>query len=247
MVDLYICRPNRTDSVRSIIYPQTSFAMKRISTVLLFTVLLSLANGFSQTDSLVLFTKPGCSNCNAAKQQLHQNRIAFAEHSLESDNNGRRMLQILAKAGYKERIYLPVIMLNNTLYHPAYQNDTGLVSIALPDVVDSLVARQKRGAIHLPIEAVAKRTEAPTVAEHSAECEVNASTFYLISSAFATQPEAKAEMNRLIKEGYIYAGFLQSKGMYQVYSKFFFDKAMAESELQRTKLEKPTSYLIEVK
>ncbi|MFZ4456741.1 MAG: glutaredoxin family protein [Bacteroidales bacterium] len=219
--------------------------MKRIATVLLFTVFLT--NGFSQTDSLVLFTKPGCSNCNAAKLQLHQNRIAFKEHSLESDNNGRRMLQLLAKAGYKERIYLPVILLNNRLYHPAYQSDTGLATMALPDVVDSLVARQKRGALHLPIEIAAKRTETTAAIEHSAECEVNASTFYLINSTFATEPEAKAEMNRLIKEGYIYAGFLFTKGKYQVYSKFFFDKAMAESELQRAKLEKAASYLIEVK
>ena len=218
---------------------------KRI--ILLLVAILSFQGAFSQADSLVMFTKTGCANCQAAKLQLHQNRIAFKEYNLESDVHGRRMLQLLAKAGYKERIYLPVILLNNKLLHPAFQRASGLATVALPDVVDTIVSRQKRGEIHLPIETNLKTNETISAEAHTADCEINASTFYLISAEFESELEAKKEMDNLIQSGYIYAGFLFSKGKYQVYTKFFFDQSMANAELQRVKQSGGSAYLIEVK
>ena len=110
---------------------------------------LNFTNGYAIQDSLVLYTKPGCSTCHAVKQVLQQSGIYYIEKSLDKTEFASEMLHKLSATGYHNEISLPVIFLNNKLYHPAYVSDTGLVSIPISDVVDSIRNKFRRGELNL--------------------------------------------------------------------------------------------------
>lgn len=215
---------------------------------LFFCLFLSFwCNAYAQRDTLELFTKIGCSNCQAAKQQLHQSGISFVEHGLADNENGRLMLQRLASAGYKDKIYLPVVFLNKRLMHPAFQSDTGLVSLPLPTVIDSVVLNFLRGKLHFPVVNNVNQSQEDLPLVKESDCEVKTTPIYLICANHSTEKEAKLAMNQLINEGYAFAGIVYHQKLYRVYSKFFFDKEIANSELLAARKSSKIAYLLEVK
>lgn len=210
------------------------------------TFLLCIDNVQAQQDTLLLFTKPDCSNCQATKQQLLQSGINFIEKTLNESENAKIMLRKLSATGYKDKIYLPVMFLNNKLYHPAYQSDTGLVSLSLPTVIDSIKNKYRRGELHLATLKSTVQTTTSNQLQHDSDCEVKASPIYLICADFSIEDEAKEAMNKLINNGYSFAGIVYYKNLYRVYNKFFFDRILADSELIHTQETFKTSYLLEL-
>ena len=216
----------------------------KISLILLFV--FQLANGYAvqQQDTLLLFTKPGCSNCHATKQVLTQSGISFIEKSLDKDANAAEMLSRMAALGYKQSIYLPVIFLNNKLYHPAYQADTGLVALPLQDVVDTIRMKFQRGELNLPLMDKKKMLSMPEQAEATSDCEVKTSPIYLICSVYDKEDDAKVLMNKLLTGGYPFAGMMYYQNKYRVFTKFYYDQAQADSELAGIKKEYDKAYLL---
>ena len=53
-------------------------------------LLLCMQNVNAQQDTLLLFTKPDCSNCQATKQALRQSGISFFEKSLDDSENAKK-------------------------------------------------------------------------------------------------------------------------------------------------------------
>ena len=211
---------------------------------LLFTI-----NAFGVQDSLVLYTKPDCSNCRATKLILHRSGITYTEKSLDNTANATEMLNKLAATSYHHDIFLPVIFLNNKLYHPAYRSDTGLVSISLENVVDTIKYKYQRGELKLPAYDSTASIATEQTAQHagsSSDCEVKTSAIYIITSEFNTETEAKLEMNKLINLGYSFAGFIFYQNKYSVYCKFFFDYGSANTELNLIRNKYLKAYMMEV-
>ena len=221
--------------------------MNRISLTLCFFALFifNSTNGYARQDSLLLYTKPGCSNCQAAKLALRQSGISYAEKSLDNNDFASEMLHKLSTVGYHEKIYLPVIFLNNKLYHPAYKSDTGMVSIPLQDVVDSIKKKFQRGELNLPIAKLEtpNNNELPIA---SSDCELKTTPIYLICANYNTEEEAKTVMNKLISGGYIYAGIVYSQKQYRVFCKIFTDYGVANSDLNVMKKTYKDAYLLEM-
>ncbi|MEI7504920.1 MAG: glutaredoxin [Paludibacter sp.] len=207
---------------------------------------LLVQNATAQQDSLLLFTKPGCSNCQATKTALHQYGINFIEKNLENNENATIMLRKLSVAGYKNKIFLPVIFLNNKLYHPAFRTDTGLVELAISDVVDSLKLKFRRGELHLAIskkqQVVAKNEQE----QLTSDCELKTNPLYLICTSYNSENEAIIAMKKLIANGYPYAGIVLFQNQYRVYSKFFLDHSVANSDLIEARKIFNNAYLLEL-
>jgi len=216
----------------------------KITLILLFV--FQFANGYAvqQQDTLLLFTKPGCSNCHATKQILTQSGISFIEKSLDKDANAAEMLSRMAAIGYKQSIYLPVIFLNNKLYHPAYKADTGLVALPLQDVVDTIRLKFQRGELNLPLLDRSKVTTQPEQAVAPSDCEVKTSPIYLICSVYEKEEDAKVLMNKLLTGGYPFAGMMYYQNQYRVFTKFYYDQAQADIELSALKKEYDKAYLL---
>jgi len=81
---------------------------------------------------------------------------------------------------------------------------------------------------------------------NSSDCELKVSPIYIICDNFKTEEEAKASMNKLISNGFIYAGIIQYQNQYSVFSKFYFDKSSASSELIEIKKTFSKAYLLEM-
>jgi len=196
-------------------------------------------------DSLLLFTKPGCSNCHDVKRILTKSGIYFTEKSLANEANAAEMLRKLAIAGFKRDIYLPVIFMNNKLYHPAYRNDTGLVSIPLQDVVDSIRIKHRKGQLNFAPVAKEPVEAKVVVPEPVSDCEVKVTPIYLVCAEFSAELDAKALMDKLILGGNSFAGMVSSQGKYKVFTKFLYNKSTAELELAELKKTYSNAYLLE--
>jgi glutaredoxin len=222
--------------------------MNRFSSItcLIIVFFFSFTKGYAVQDSLVLYTNPGCSNCKAVKQALQQSGIYYIEKSLEKNVFATEMLHKLSANGYHKEIYLPVILLNNKMYHPAYKSDTGLVSIPLQDVVDTLRNRFRRGELNVHGVNAAYSTNTTGSSSTNSDCQVKASPIYLVCSTFDTEAEAKAAMNKLISSGYTFAGIILYQNKFRVFSKFFYDQTSANSELNEMMKSFTNAYLFEM-
>jgi len=213
---------------------------------LAFLFVFQFSNGYAvqQQDTLLLFTKPGCSNCHATKRILTQSGISFIEKSLDKDVNAAEMLSRMAAIGYKQSIYLPVIFLNNKLYHPAYKVDTGLVSLPLQDVVDTIRMKFQRGELNLPLVDTKNVSNQPEQAEATSDCELKTSPIYLICSVYDKEEDAKVLMNKLLAGGFPFAGMMYYQNQYRVFTKFFYNQAQADIELNIIKKGYEKAYLL---
>jgi glutaredoxin len=221
--------------------------MKRINLALcLFLMMVSCVGEINaQNDSLLLFTKPDCSNCQATKRQLTRAGIAYKELNLNDDQNPPIMLKKLAEKKYKGKIFLPVIFMNKQLYHPVYESKKGFEEMPLGDVVDTLLFKQKTGQLHF--SKLANIKVAPLEATvHDADCEITTGPVYLICYDFETVKEAQESMSNLVKQGYSFAGMLFQDGRFKVYCKLFLDKKMAESELTHMQQSFKNAYLFQM-
>ena len=218
----------------------------RILFVALF--LMMGINAYAAQDSLLLYTRPDCSNCRATKLLLQRSGISYSEKSLDNARYATEMLRKLAATGYHKEIYLPVIFLNNKLYHPAFRTDTGLVSVPLENVVDTIKYKYQRGELHLPAynSAEAVLTENTQHSSSSSDCELKTSAIYLITAEYSTESEAKTEMNKLINSGYSFAGMIFYQNQYKVFCKFFYDFGAANTELNLLRNKFPKAYMMEV-
>lgn len=199
----------------------------------------------AQQDSLFIYTKASCANCKAVKQHLLQNKINFIEKDLADNNNAMEMLDKLEAAQYHQQIILPVIFLNKRLYHPAFQTKKRLEPVAIPYVMDTLVNQMRRGELHLPsLQLAHKESEA---SEQESDCDIQIDPICLVVAGFQTEPEAKALMSKLIKDGYIYAGIVYSSNQYRVYNKIFLNRDIATKELENERKIFKDGYLLEIK
>jgi glutaredoxin len=221
--------------------------MKRINlAICLFFMMVSCVGEMNaQNDSLMLFTKPDCSNCQATKRQLTRAGIAYKEMSLNDDVNPPIMLDKLEKKKYKGKIFLPVIFMNGKLFHPVYETQKGMLELPLGDVVDTLLLKQKTGQLHFP-KLINVKVAPLDATVHDADCEIKSGPVYLICYDFDTVKEAQDSMNKLVKQGYSFAGMLFHQGKFKVYCKLFLDKSVATSELKHMQETFKNAYIFEM-
>ena len=206
----------------------------------------SVSTLFSQKDTLLLYTRPGCSNCKAAKLDLHRNNIPFFEKSIDIPENGAEAMRKIQALGFKNEIHLPVIFLNNKMRHPGVQVKDSLKPVEIDVAVDSIKSMFRRGALNLASPPQAKDTVISKPILES-DCDVKpVTTYYLICATYVSESDAKDAMNRLIKAGYTYSGIVLSGGIYKVYNKLFYEKAAAEVALEDAKKIFREAYLQEV-
>ncbi len=213
----------------------------------IFSIILligSILNSYAVQDSLILYTKPDCSNCHAVKKVLNKSGIPFIEKTLSNDLNAAEMLKKLEISGFKGDIYLPVIYLNTNLCHPAYAVNNKLISLPIEDVIDTLRLKFYNKEINLSSTNQVKSE----IVEPSgnSDCEMKVPLQYLICKIFDKEEDATKEMNSLINKGYIYAGYLRSKNKFSVFSKFSYDKSALETELNEIKKIYSDAYIVEI-
>jgi len=80
-------------SIISLFYYKAT--MKNLFFVIIFSFLSNSI--FSQTDSLIIFTKKNCSNCTFVKKQFSGNSINYVEFKLEQRENADLMLNKLSE------------------------------------------------------------------------------------------------------------------------------------------------------
>lgn len=222
--------------------------MNKLKFAICFIVLciVAFSNVYAVQDSLFIYTKPGCSNCHSAKQALEQSGIPFIEKSLDNKENAAEMLHKISVAGFHDKIYLPVIFVNHKLYHPAYSTDTGLVSVPLSDVVDSIKNKYQRGELNLPAVSQPNTTPTAETVAASSDCEVKVPAIYLVCANYTTEAEALTVMNKLIKDGFIFAGIVNIQKQYKVFCKIFTNEPEATSGLTDIKNTYKDAYLYEM-
>ena len=197
-------------------------------------------------DSLILYTKQDCSNCQATKQAFQQYGLNYIEKNLENEKYAAEMLRKLSGSGYHKEIYLPVIFLNNKLYHPVYKSDTGMVYLPLNAVVDSFKNKFRRKELNLAVSNNNNVLKIQGTVTSNSDCEMKASPVYLICATYKTENEAKTVMNKLIASGNTYAGMINYHNQFRVFSKFFYDHEAAKSELNEIKKTFKDAYLFEI-
>ena len=205
----------------------------------------SVSTLFSQKDTLLLYTRPGCSNCKAAKLDLHRNNIPFFEKSIDIPENGAEAMRKIQALGFKNEIHLPVVFLNNKLRHPGVQVKDSLKPVEIDVAIDSIKSMFRRGALNLASpQANDSVISKPTL---ESDCDVKpVTTYYLVCATYVSESDAKDAMNRLIKAGYTYSGIVLSGGIYKVYNKLFYDKSTAEVALEDAKKVFREAYLIDI-
>ena len=222
--------------------------MKKTGLKLIFTLsfIFNFTFGYAVQDSLFLYTKPGCSNCHATKQILNEAGINFIEKTLDKDKFADEMLRKLAEVGYHKEIYLPVIFLNKQLLHPVYKTDKGLISVPLQSVVDSIKNKYRRGELNLAVDNITKTSGTVDNSQLNSDCEVKVPTIYLVCDSFKTETDAKAKMNKLISDGYSFAGIIFYQNQYRVFTKFYSSKIVADHDLNKVNKEFQNAYLFEM-
>jgi glutaredoxin len=205
----------------------------------------SVSTLFSQKDTLLLYTRPGCSNCKAAKLDLHRNNIPFFEKSIDVPENGAEAMRKIQALGFKNEIHLPVVFLNNKLRHPGVQVKDSLKPVEIDVAIDSIKSMFRRGALNLASPQANDSVISKPALE--SDCDVKpVTTYYLICATYVSESDAKDAMKRLIKAGYTYSGIVLSGGIYKVYNKLFYEKAAAEVALEDAKKIFREAYLQEV-
>lgn len=192
-------------------------------------------------DTLFIFTKHDCSVCKQTKQVLTARGISFAEKAVETTSNASEMLNKLAASGYKGSIYMPVIYMGKKLMHPSYSTDSGLVTLEINAVADSIMRNYQRGKIakvNMPLT-----TDPTHSSTASADCEHASGTIYLIAANYPNEKEAVNAVQILVKNGYPKAGFVHDKGIFKVYLTLFADFKSASEQLAVEKFKFTDAYL----
>lgn len=179
----------------------------------IITILLLLAalEGWSQ-DSLVLYTKGGCSNCAYAKATLSEKHVKYTELSVDITANAKAMLQALKEQKYTGPIFMPVILYKNKLQFPATQLGDSLTYTSLHEVVERLASIESLKSQEQSIQPKATNT--------SSDCEYVAtspdSVYYLISGNFTKREEAQHFTAVMNGEGYDKAFILEWQNIYRI-------------------------------
>jgi len=223
--------------------------VKKIYKIFLATIcILVLIQSVSAQDSLVIYTQASCSNCKAVKRTLINNNINFIEKDLADQHNALEMLHKLKTLQFTKDINLPVIFLNKRMYHPAYQTPPGLITLDIANVVDTLIRKYKSGELHFTnLQLAPQPTTTPQTINSESDCSIQATNpSVLIVAEFSTETDAKTAMQKLIDNGYSYAGIVFSNGMYRVYNKLFLKQELAEQELINTRKYNQNCYLLAI-
>jgi len=206
--------------------------------------LFCVYNSFAQNDSITLFTKQACGNCKYAKEQLEKNNILYKNLPLENNVNARLMLQTLAKLGYTERMHLPIILVNNTLYHPAIKEDSIYRRVSLSKAIDTILFLQNTKTFTFTQNIY--KDSIQEVEEHS-DCEVNITPFYIVCKNFSTEKEALDYSLELRDKGFENAGYINYKKYYRVFSYLVFSQEEANKALLESRAKFNISYILEIK
>lgn len=222
-----------------------NYNLLRISVFLLFS--LFFKNIFAQQDTLILYTKSTCSNCKAVKGVLESHNIGFTEKDLADNDNAIEMLGKLKVLHFDQQISLPVMFLNNNLIFPAYHTVNGLEKKEIADVMNNLLDSVKQNKLHFTAyqNSIKNQHSLKPDTEELSDCEVSEKNpIYLVVKNYTSESDAKLMMNKLIKDGYIYAGIVYSKGVYRVYSKIFLDEEIAKTQLKNERKMIKDCYLL---
>lgn len=217
--------------------------LQRQFTIVLFCLFLQFVQA---QDTIFIFTKHDCSVCKQTKQVLTSRGVTFLEKEVETAVNASEMLSKLAFSGFKGSIYMPVIYSGKKLLHPAYSTDSGLVSVDINVVADTLVRRYRRGEIakiNMPVTAL----EAKPQVGNTTECEHTTGTVYLVAANYPVEKEALGAVQILLKNGYPNAGFLLANNIFRVYLASYPDFSTASSQLTIEKFKFTDAYLFEIK
>ena len=222
--------------------------MNKFGLTLSLTILFvfNFTNGYAVQDSLFLYTRTGCPDCHSVKQILNESGISYIERTLDNDKFGPQMLQKLSLAGFHKRIHLPVIFLNNQLLHPAYKTSKGLIDIPIIQVEDSLKNKFQKGELNLALDKQPATISGTDSSQVSSDCVVKVPVIYLICDSYKTETEANTAKNKLISDGYNFAGILFYQNRYRVFTQFYSDHTLAGSGLNGIKKDFPTAYLFEM-
>lgn len=195
-------------------------------------------------DTLFVYTKADCSVCNQTKQVLSARQISYFEKQVAVPSYASEMLTKLAKSGFKNSIYMPVIYLGNTLLHPAYATETGLQTLDINAVVDSILKINKQGEI-------VKLANTTTPTQHvvlgtDSDCEQQTGAMYLVVANYPSEKEAVNAVQILIKNGFYKSGFVHSGVSFRVYTDVFPDFKSASAQLAVEKFRFTDAYLLPV-
>lgn len=191
-----------------------------MKTLLILLLSLCSLTIFAQNDTLELYTKQGCGLCKWTKTALTKNQIAYAEYDLANDLNVDAMLKRLSAKGYKSVINLPVIFLNDSLIHPT--TDT---SLSLQHIVNTILAKETIDILNFAkskntVEQVLN-SNANANAQDDCHLQKGEPQFVIIQYEFTEEQAALNLLNELHKQGYAYAGMVQSASKYRVFTQIF--------------------------
>lgn len=203
-------------------------------------------NTISQSDSLKLFTKKGCGNCKIAKEQFNQHSANYIEYELEDRENVKLMFNYLNKIGYKGKIFMPVMVLNNKVYHPIYQTADTLQDIPLSSAIDSILTRVKIEKLQLAQAKIIMQSLDSVQSASQSDCEEHIAPIYLICKNFKVKNDALLFMHQLQSQGYTNAGLVEHQGYFRVYKKYFLNQDFANDELQKARTNNEEAYLLSI-
>lgn len=214
--------------------------MKFATVIFLFFILTS---GFAQQDSITLYTKAGCGNCKYTKEQLQKAHIYYTEYELGSNNNAKLMLKNLHRTGYSGNMYLPIIFINDSLFHPAIFKDSVLVKTSLPIIVDSILTLSQNGTFSF--KKIENNTSQDQIQEND-DCEIHNTSIYIVCKNFEDESQALDFSQNLINTGFPDAGFFLYNKMYRVYSYITFSQIQAQALLELSRKQLGMSYILEI-
>lgn len=190
-----------------------------------------------------MYTKHDCSVCSQTKKVLAARGVSYSEKDVKTPSNASEMLRKLAFSGYKGSIYMPVIYLGKKLMHPAYSVDSGLVSVEINAVVDSVVRKYRKGEIAKVDISIKTETLNKTNQNSISDCEHTTGAVYLVVANYPVEKEAIGAVQILIKNGYTNAGFIYIGKVYSVYLDIYPDFKTASAQLTVEKFKFTGAYL----
>lgn len=211
--------------------------MKKI--LFFFFTVYCTVGGYSQINTLILFTQPSCNNCKYTKHNLDKNAIPFQEFSLEDKDNAVLMLKKLKETGYDGKIFLPVIIANDSilLYPQAGRNDSTLFFVVQNIVVDKKLYTEK---------SPAQQEESILPEIDDAGCDFDTTIQYLVCSNFKNEADAVKFKNSLIADGYSHADFIFYNRMYRVYAMQIFEDENEVYLLEQIRKKFRGAYLLKI-
>lgn len=199
-----------------------------------FTVTTTIA----QKDSLILYTKANCGHCIHTKKEFDTHGIYYTNRPLEDAVNGKEMLTIVKGKKYSGTIYLPVILLNDSLVHPIYPQNDSIASLS--SVIKEIITKRDSGIYVFPYG----KPTATALQEEDAlgDCEAVTEIHYVFCDNFKDAASAEKFKAELIEKGYKHAGILIHNKYFRVYPDFFFTKEDADKFLSKIRKKYPKSY-----